>query len=230
MSPLKISIPEEEGAFFASKWLHLPFLVSSEELQLLFTEWKGASLFLMGTPLLQEEIEISFEIFLRAYEHILEDLKSGKNSEKSSWKRILPLAITQTRDAVYLQALEGGKYLLRMRQPVIQVQAHFFRYSPVDHSIRSMVMGEDCIFWGLQFSYPQIFQNPKTAEIQKSSILPNEKLLLALRKWLRDVTLPTPFLLPNGSKVNSPIRLGKSCFSWISQHSKLAAQQLKVLS
>ncbi len=225
---MKISSPQEEGHFFASKWIEFSVLASVEELAGLFSHLEKASIFLLGAPLAKEKVEISTDYFLEVYGQILEDLKRGE-LKKETCRKILPVVLTLSSDAVYLQALPGDKYLLKLTAPVIQMQAHFFRYSPVDGSLRSMVMGEDCLFWGIQFSYPQMFQDPKTEEIRKSSGYPNEKLFLTLRKWVRDATLATPFLLPDGKKVNSPIRLGKGCFSWISQHPELARQGLKVV-
>jgi hypothetical protein len=227
-SSLSVSSSQQEGNFFASRWIHVPVLASVEELGQLFSLWNSSWLLLLGIPLKREEMEIPFSYFLEVYGKVIEKLKNGEAADKMLLKNILPAAVSMSDEAVYLQEVAGDRYLLKLRKPVMQMQAHFFRFSPIDNSIRSMVKGQDSVFWGIEISYPQIFQNPKTEEIEKSSAFENEKLYTALKKWMRDFTRPTPFILPDGKKMNSPIRIGKSCLSWIAEHPDLKTKGLVV--
>jgi hypothetical protein len=114
--------------------------------------------------------------------------------------------------------------------PIIQLQAHTLFYSQLDGQVRSMVRGEGEIHWGIQFSYPQIYQNAQTGQIEKiedNEKFPNTALFRRLQRWVRDHTRATP-LEVGGKRVNLPARLGKQCFSWINRHPQLLAAGIRV--
>jgi hypothetical protein len=90
-----------------------------------------------------------------------------------------------------------------------------------------MSMGVKAIFWGIQISYPQIYQDPKSMELLKVGESNNSELFALVRSWVRDATRPTPFVV-SGMKTNVPIRLGKQCFSWIGAHPQLKEQGIVV--
>lgn len=150
-------------------------------------------------------------------------LRQGSCPERGFFKNILPIALTHEENRIFLQELGDGRYLAKVQKPVLQVQVHYFRYSPVDGSFRSMALGEDSLFWGLQFSFPQIYQDPKTHLIQKENITP----FILVRKWAKDYSIATPFVVDN-KRINVPFRLGKGCFSWIEKHPQLQRQGLSV--
>ena len=105
-------------------------------------------------------------------------------------------------------------------------------YSEHDGKFRPMVFGLDSVTWGLQFSYPQLFMDGRTKEafaVVESEEFPNTALFHQLQRWMRQNTLPTPFLV-DGKRVNSPIRLGKACLPWINRHPQLAPKHLQVLA
>lgn len=219
-------VSEQEGVFNASKWQHLQALVSQDELERLFQMMGSFTLYSLGTPLPSTDIPIPQEEFLTTYGTIIASLQEGRVPTRTLLRKILPCVLSSDKESLYLMQLADGRCLIKMRRPVLQIQAHFFRYSPLDTSFRSMVMGEDVIFWGLQFSYPQIFQDPNTLEVQKEKI--SEGHFAHVRKWAREETRATPFLLENGVCTNVPIRLGKSCFSWISAHPELKKHGIQV--
>ena len=97
--------------------------------------------------------------------------------------------------------------------------------SQVDQSIRPAPISPNGILWGLSFSFPQIIQKAKTIDIEQIDFQKNENgsLFKKIRKWIRDNTKATPFII-NSKKLNSPIRLGKNCFSWINNHPQLIGQ------
>lgn len=201
----------------------MPVLCDVQELNVLFEE--SFSLYPL-TGVCNGEC-ITKEVFLREYEAWIEDLKKGMVPEESRLRRIVTAAMTVNPDALWKQEVGQGKYLIKMSQPVVLIQPHFFTYSLVDEQFRSMTLSKESIFWGLHFSYPQIYQNGETMEILESADLPNGILFQKLRKWARDYTRATPFVV-EGKKTNVPIRLGKNCFSWIHTHPQLKAQNIEV--
>ena len=103
------------------------------------------------------------------------------------------------------------------------MQAHHFFFSPLDGKFHPMVLSNESISWGIQFSYPQLYQDPESRQIIKvsdGSVFPNTPLFSKLMKWMRSHTLPTPFLIEE-SRVNAPIRIGKSALTWIENHPQL---------
>jgi hypothetical protein len=100
----------------------------------------------------------------------------------------------------------------------------------LDGKFHSIAQGKETITWGLQFSYPQVFQDPKSKSFSKVTNtleFPNTALFLAQQKWMRQNTLPTP-LIVQGKKINLPVRLGKRCFSWIEKHPHLIEKGFQI--
>jgi hypothetical protein len=97
-------------------------------------------------------------------------------------------------------------------------------FSDVDHEFRPMILSQNSIFWGLQFSFPQVYQDPKTGALKEAEVSP---LFQAIRKWIRNTTVPTPMMV-EGKRVNIPIRLGKRCFSWINRHPQLKCKVMEI--
>jgi hypothetical protein len=58
---------------------------------------------------------------------------------------------------------------------------------------------------------------------------PNTSLFLALSRWVRQNTLPTP-IFDGAKRINLPVRLGKRCFSWIGNHPRLIEKGLYLYS
>ena len=95
-----------------------------------------------------------------------------------------------------------------------------------------MVLSTESVTWGIQFSYPQLYQDPKSYRITKvvdSSEFPNTSVFARMLKWLRHHTLPTPFSV-DGQRVNVPIRIGRSCLEWIHMHPQLKEQHSLCIS
>ena len=64
-------------------------------------------------------------------------------------------------------------------------------------------------------------------KIDQSEKFPNTALFKKLMVWQRTHTRPTPFLV-NDEKINSSVRIGHECFSWINDHPQLIQQNIKV--
>jgi hypothetical protein len=217
---LRVSQLALEGIYQGSKFLKIQVLCDREELKALFERLGEFWLFHLtglgdGEPIGQER-------FLEEYGKWVEGLKRGEVVEDGELKKVLAAALTKDLNALWKQEA-GGKFLVKMARPVVQVQAHFFTYSAIDGVFRPMTMGAGSIFWGLQFSFPQIYQDPKTMEFFETDL----QLFEEIRRWMRDFTRPTPFVV-GGVKTNVPIRLGKNCFSWIGAHPQLKGQGISV--
>lgn len=220
---LAISTPQQEGNFQGSKWLKFQVLCDAEELRDLFGRLAPFSIYpltgvVSGSPL-------DPEFFIGEYGSWIEDLKQGIAPTEAQLRRLLACALIEDRSALWLQEIPGRGYLVKIRKPVIQVQAHYFSYSSVDGIFRPMSMGVNSVFWGLQFSFPQIYQDGQSLEFFETE---ENRLFEILRLWVRNATRPTPFFA-DGKKNNSPIRIGKNCLCWIGRHPQLIQQQIGVV-
>lgn len=219
---LSISTLKEEGVFQASKWVKTQVLLSGSEMEALFLGLKDFSIFPL-TGISSGE-EIGKPLFLETYRSWIENLKKGILPDEKDLRKLLACCFTNDLNSLWLQEVGLQKRIVKLRKPVLQVQAHFFTYSQLDQVFRPMSMGIDKIFWGLQFSWPQLVQDPKTLEFSK---IKREGFFKLFEQEIRKISTPTTFIV-NGEKKATSIRLGKSCFSWISNHPELKKQKIKV--
>ena len=219
---LRISQISNEGVYQASKWLKIQMLVDGEEMASLLSALGDFWIFPMtgvvdGKP-------ISHEFFVEEYGRWIKGLKSGKIPTSEQLRKLLACVFIEDLSSLWLQEVAEGKFLTKIQKPVVQVQTHYFSYSAVDDVFRPMSMGKESIFWGIQFSFPQIYQDPKTMELCKAE---EGSLFRKIQLWARESTRATPFMV-EGKKTNSPIRLGKKCFSWIDCHPQLIEQKISI--
>lgn len=198
-----------------SRWLLVPVLLDPSEMVALFAEL--GEFLIVDVSRVTAEGEISRGDFLNIYSDYVEGLKSGE-VQTSPW---FSSCFTTTMEAVEVRPVPDGRAVRRAAAPVIQLQPHTFAHSADDGKFRSMVRGPGAISWGIQFSYPQLFEDPTTREIVKvDATFPNSTIFRTLQRWVRHHTRPTPFEV-DGKRVNVPIRLGKVCFEWIDKHPQL---------
>ena len=204
--------------FQGAKWLKIQALLDETELSHLFETLGPMNIYPLGIPLKQNKFPRSSQQYLEAYSDWIAYLKRGEIPTAASLKELNMTLWCDDPNAITTQPLSEDRFLIRPTAPQLQVQVHWMGYSSVDRVFRPMVFGTDTIFWGLQWSYPQVGQDAKTGEIFEMKPHP---WFVALRKWCRDHTLPTPMQTTDG-KTNLPIRIGKECLSWIHRHPQLA--------
>ena len=216
---IRISNPKNEGVYQGSKWLKVPVLCDAEELRELFDD----SFSIIPLTGIFDGKTLDPNRFLSVYSGWIEQIKEGRVPSDSDLRQILACVWATDLESVWLQEIPGKGYLAKVNAPQVLVQAHYFSYSRVDGAFRTMSMGEGSVFWGIQFSYPQVYQDPQTMEIRNSG---KNELFEKIRRWSRDKTRATPFQV-DGVKTCVPIRLGKNCFSWIGHHPQLIQQGIQ---
>lgn len=228
MTPLRISTPEETP-LQASKWLQCPALLDGDEMEQLLNNLNPFSFFLCGAVCKMDQEPLSKNEFLKHYTAYIKTLKNGQLPDPQTYRPWFSPIMTVSTDSLYAIPLSNNQQLLRISKPVIQLQSHNIDFSLLDKKFRSMVFGSDSIPWGIQFSYPQIFQgNDLIVEQTKNSAnCPNTALFQQLQKWIRNNTIPTPFEV-EGIRYNAPMRLGKKCLSWINCHPQLVKKGISV--
>ena len=227
----RISTPQNEGQLRVSKWLKFQVLLDADEMEDLFRELGPFFIFLVSEVVSKETALLEHAQFLAGYRHYIEILKKGEIPENNQFRKIFSSVFTTTPDIMYAQDLGKERYLIKALKPVIQLQAHHFFLSDIDGKYHPMVLSDQSFSWGLQFSYPQIYQDPKSTEFSKvttSAEFPNTELFVRLTKALRKNSMPTPFSY-KGVKTYVPIRIGKKCLSWIANHAQLKKRGLEVV-
>lgn len=219
----------QEPPLQASKWLQIQILADSHEIEHLFNAFGNFQIFKAGVLCEANEGEITKEEFLKLYSNYIDTLKQGQLPNEALYRQSFSSVLTTEPSNLFQIEVAGNRRIIRVSKPVLQLQMHKMSYSPVDGKFRPMVLGKDCIFWGLQFSYPQLFQD-EAKEVYKAldeKKFPDSRLYRILQKWIRQESIPTPFIV-NSHKINVPMRLGKNCIEWINRHPQLLEQNIQV--
>lgn len=214
---------------FASRYLRLQVLLDTEEMQLLIEALRPIYFYRTHGLMGENQEGVLHQEFLDAYQHYIGSLRAGKLPEESLYRELFYLSWTQTPDALFKVACSNQRQLVKTALPVIQLQKHTFSYSSMDKKFRPMVLGANSILWGIQFSYPQLFQPQAGGEIMEVNdpSFPNTLLFRKLQRWIRHHTLATPFVVGH-ERTQVPIRIGKMCQPWIACHPQLSQQGLSV--
>lgn len=221
----------EETTLQASKWQKCQVLLDSEEMENLFESLGEFELYRCGSVTPEGESLLSQAQFLEKYQEYVSELKKGGIPDVNVYRPFFSAIMTSTPDAIFAIPVEGNKELVRVAKPIVQLQVLNVHYSTLDGKFHGGVFGKDSIVWGLQFSYPQLYQDPKTKQVEQvrndTKQFPNSLLFSRLQKWMRQNSIPTPFIA-QGVKVNVPIRIGKRALSWINTHPQLIRENLSV--
>lgn len=228
--PFHISSVKKEGMLQVSKWMKIQVILGIDEMEELLSVLGRIYFVCVAQAVKAEDAMISTASFFEKYAAYIHCLQEGIIPEPSEFRGVFSSAMTTDLEIFYAMAVGENKYLIKPLKPVIQLQAHSFFYSELDHKFHPMVLSEDSISWGLQFSYPQLYQDPASHQVIKicdGDEFPNTGLYSKLSKWMRSATLPTPFVV-DGTRTNSPIRIGKKSLAWIKNHPQLKRKGITV--
>lgn len=227
---LKLSHLKNEGTLNVSKWIKHQVLLGANEMQKLFAHLPPFSFYNVSEVVTSEEMVLTQERFLHLYEEYIETLESGALADEKKLRRYFSSIASVTPDILYAMKVKEKSYLVKPIRPVVQLQLHHFLPSESDGKYYPMVLGKESVTWGLQFSYPQIFQHPQTQAFSKVTDgieFPNTPLFTAMVKWFRNYTMPTTFIWKE-KKSTTPMRIGKEALSWIHSHPQLRSKGIRI--
>ncbi|MDR2539432.1 MAG: hypothetical protein LBC45_02290 [Chlamydiales bacterium] len=231
MTLFRISSPGQEGLLQVSKWMKVQILLDQEEIVDLFKKLDPFYLITVSKPVKEPSVLLSQNDFLQAHLKYIQLLKEGRVVQSGYFRECFSCAMTRSKEVFYAMPVSGERLLIKPILPVVQMQMHRFLFSSMEKVFYPMVLGQKTVSWGIQFSYPQFYQDPKTKEIIRviqKDVFPNTELFTLLMKWMRQFTIPTPFLVEE-ERINASIRIGKKCMSWIHVHAELQELGIKVL-
>lgn len=214
---------------FASRYLRVQVLLDIEEMRLLIEALRPMYFYRTHGLMGANQEGVVHEEFLDAYHYYVASLQAGKLPEEARYRDAFYLSWTKTPEALFKVACPKERQIVKTACPVIQLQKHTFAYSPLDKKFRPMVLGADSLLWGIQFSYPQLFQPAAGGEILdvNDPTFPNTLAFRTLQRWIRHHTLATPFVVDK-VRTQVPIRIGKKCRSWIACHPQLPQHGLTI--
>ena len=207
-----------------SKWLDVAALIDVAEMEAMKSALPPFSIYYNGSVVDKGKEKISWEEFIRVYGEYVQALKEGKMPSESICRPLFSSVWTIDDSSVLLTETPTGQVIPRPWQPVVQLQFHRISISDVDGKVRSMVFGKDTIFWGIQWSFPQLYMHPETREIIKlvqNDANGNFGFFKELQRWMRHHTEPAVFMI-KGEKVATPVRIGLECKGWIKSHPQAA--------
>lgn len=225
---LRAGTLQSEGQYQASKWLSVQALLEVDEMAHLLTDLGEYHIAMVGQVCDVSKGILSKEEFLTIYRSYIEHLKAGQLPDETVFRPAFSSVLSRDLDSLYAILLEEEKHLIRVCRPCVQMQFHRMHFSEQDEKFRPMIFGTDSIVWGIQFSFPQIFQDNKTTQVfYNLESFPNTALFRSIQRWLRQNSIPTPFIV-NGKDVNIPMRIGRACLPWINKHPQLIQKNLQV--
>lgn len=227
---MQLSHPKVEGHMQASKWLSHRALLDVREMESLFKALSSFKIYNVSQLVDLDNAVISKETFLSKYIDYVTSLKAGLIPDDQVFKPYFSAAISASQDSLYAIEAKGGEYIIKPKEPVIQMSFHHFTFSPDHNAFHSMVHSKSAVTWGIQFAFPQLYSNSlkhDIIEVYKNSEFPNTVLFKTLARWMRSNTIPAPFrvgMIP----INATFRLGKRCLDWIHHHAQIETAGLSI--
>lgn len=231
INQMKISTPSQEGVLQASKWQHIRMLLDCSELEVLFEILHPFYLLNIAKVCLKEEVIIDVQTILHLYRDYIADLKNKEVLNETFYRTTFCLALSKNLDPFYLMKVKESSFLVKLTKPIIRMQLFSFHYIEEENQFVTTQNIEKSISWGLEFSFPQFYQDPDTCqpiEVLKDKDNPNTQLFKAIQKWVRSFTEPVPFRIHKNKHI-APFRLGKKCFEWINGYQAMQRHGLEIV-
>lgn len=185
-----------------SRQMHRSMLLHPEELRSLCEDEELCSFFYLGKALDRKEIEINKETFLAIYAEEFHNFFLGK-----SIPNFTCLALFLEKEHFLFLETEK-RVIVRPKLPVIQISFANFFLEKKESKIQEKAFGTDNIFWGIKFSFFQLYMDAEQKVHSALTELPSGKIFRNILSWSRSNTRPVAFLY-QGKKVLTTLRIGK---------------------
>ena len=218
--PFILSTLEKEGMMRCSKWLRHAVLMSMEEMESFF-DLLGSFFLIPAAGLVSlENWQITKENFLLEYRSYIEWLELHPELPSSSFRKFFTLMLSSSLDDFYAVPTSLDRFVIKARRPVIQIQLYHCFISRFDGQIHPMALSPESFSWGIQISYPQIYEDPITHQFSKTLLAKDfvaTDLFKLMVQWLRKNTKPVSLEIKD-KKVYAPFRIGKESSALVSSH------------
>jgi len=158
----------------------------------------------------KESWQVPRSLLFSHYESYLDGLFKGEKMPSQELRRFFSWMLFSAPEDLYAMPVSGGRWALKSRRPVIYGQLYHAFFSPADGKLHPMVLHPSSFSFGLQFSYPQLFEDPKTHVFHRVLVEGNfatTPLYKRLIAWIRTYTKPL-ILQVNHQAKPMPFRIG----------------------
>lgn len=194
---------------FFSRWQRHAFLLHPDEMGALFEQLSPFSIYQVSSVVDVGQELIAPSFFLSQYASYFSTFLENEQLDLAPYRALFSSAWVREQSSVSLVEVKGERRLVRPLLPVIQLQAHQFYYDPGQGKFFSMPLGKGNRSWGIQASFPYIFQRGAEGKIEEvDKAHPEYALYTTLARFLRKETTPAPFMV-GGEKKYAPFRVGK---------------------
>ena len=228
---MRISTPSKEGVLQASKWQHVRMLLDPSELREFFQHLNYFYLVNIAKVCKKEDVIVNVGIVIDAYSEYITALKAVDKFDDKQYRQTFSLALSKSLDPFYLMEVKEDCFLVKLTQPIIRMQLFSFHYIEEEKQFISTQNSKSSISWGLEFSFPQFYQDVDTCqpiEVLKDKDNLNTQVFKILQRWAREFTMPVPFIIHKNKHV-APFRLGKKCAPWINGYRTMQRHGLEIL-
>ncbi len=220
---LKTSTLQEEGSYRASKWLSFYCLFSDLELQSIIEKLEVLRVFNLSQVGNEKKLSLDKLDFFNFYKNYLEAMRLDQKEVLGEISKAMNLGVCFELEDYYKLSVGDNRFIIKNKAPIIQIHPFSFRYDRILHKFFDQAKSSDAIFFGLEFKFPQIYQDPKTSkviEVYKEGIDINAKKFKILRRFIKDSSRPARFLI-DGEKKVATFRVGL-------ESKKIAKEQLSL--
>ncbi len=204
-------------SFAASRWVSVGLLMSAEEWKTFFQAFPRLRLYKVAAVVMEGAEELPFEEFYSLVESFATEIQTKLDMDLSSYRIPFSCALSESKESFTIQALPSQRVLLKPKEPVIQLRPLSFSISS-EGKIQTKSWGKNHICWGIQMSYPQLFQDPATQNIiQALSEHPHGVLFKKVLHWIRHHT-KSVFLKGQEKSAAFSLKVGKESVYLLSKH------------
>lgn len=218
--PFALSTVEKEGIMRCSKWLKHAALLSTKEMED-FLSSLGSFFLIPAAGLVSlENWQITKEDFFLQYQSYVEWLTLHSELPSPASRKFFTLMHSSSLDDFYAVPTSSERFVIKARRPVIQIQLYHCFISRFDGQIHPMALSQESFSWGIQISYPQIYEDPVTHQFSKVMLAKdfnNTEVFKEMVQWFRKNTKPVSLEIKE-QKIYAPFRIGKESENLVSSH------------
>ena len=220
----------KEGAFKTSKHQRVQVFLSKDEfLDLL--ESLGEFYIVEHSKVLSCNAKtLSNEELISRYQKYLDAIYKEEVSRDVLMS--LSLAISGDCSSFYKIELPDQRCMVKQKMPALLLQPFSFHFDRENQEVFTGVHTEERIYFGVEISYPTIFQEPHSLETRfllKEKDNQNTKIYKELTRRIRKMTVPTQLQINEKKKAFS-FKIGVKQLLFAAKHPKLKKENLKLMS
>jgi hypothetical protein len=212
-----------------SGFLQQTVLLSLDDLKKLFESISPFEFFNVSSVQTQGSKAIGLSDFLDVYEQFLKDLFEEERIDVKKYGPIFSLAIASSQSCFFKQEFSEGRFLLKPKRSVIQLQPLGLFVSSLDREIHIKSFAQDAESFGLKLSFPTIYEDVGSHQIHELKPDDSEYTKFNLiRQFVRHHTKPLIIVRDQEKKVYS-VRYSEDLKSQVSKMSFFERHGLKVI-